>query len=58
MIEVEVKIAHKTPDSVVIHKGLTPFEEVARTLGLMRGSVPDFRRWLNASNADRPLPLA
>ena len=27
-------------------------EEVARTLSLMRGSVSDFRRWLNASNAE------
>jgi hypothetical protein len=25
---------------------------VARTLSLMRGSVSDFRRWLNASNAE------
>jgi hypothetical protein len=52
MINVEVKTAHKTPDSAAIHEGLIPFEEVARTLGLMRGSVPDFRRWLNASNAE------
>ena len=35
-----------------IHEELIPFEEVARTLSLMRGSVSDFRRWLNASNAE------
>jgi hypothetical protein len=52
MINVEAKTAHKTPDSPAIHEGLIPFEEVARTLGLMRGSVSDFRRWLNASNAE------
>jgi hypothetical protein len=52
LIKVEVKTAHKTPDSTALHEGLVPFEEVARTLGLMRGSVPDFRRWLNASNAE------
>jgi hypothetical protein len=52
MINVEAKTAHKTPDSAAIHKGLIPFEEVARTLSLMRCSVPNFRRWLNASNAE------
>src|ERR1700676_1214493 len=52
MINVEAKTAHKTPDSVPIHKALIPFEEIARALGLMRGSVSDFRRWLNASNAE------
>ena|ERR1700724_2047740 len=52
MINVEAKTAHKTPDSAAIHEGLIPFDEVARTLGLMRGSVSDFRRWLNASNAE------
>jgi len=52
MINVEAKTAHKTPDSEAIHEGLIPFEEVARTLSLMRGSVSDFRRWLNASNAE------
>jgi hypothetical protein len=52
MINVEAKTAHKTPDSAAIHEGLIPFEEVARTLGLMRGNVSDFRRWLNASNAE------
>jgi hypothetical protein len=52
MINVEAKTAHKTPDSAVIHEGLIPFEEVARTLSLMRGSVSNFRRWLNASNAE------
>jgi hypothetical protein len=52
MINVEAKTAHKTPDSAAIHEGLIPFEEVARTLSLMRGSVSDFRRWLNASNAE------
>jgi hypothetical protein len=52
MINVEVKTAHKTPDSAAIHEELIPFEEVARTLSLMRGSVSDFRRWLNASNAE------
>jgi hypothetical protein len=52
MINVEAKTAHKTPDSAPIHEGLIPFEEVARTLSLMRGSVSDFRRWLNASNAE------
>ena len=46
------KTAHKTPDSAAVHEGLIPFEEVARTLSLMRGSVSDFRRWLNASNAE------
>jgi hypothetical protein len=35
-----------------IHEELIPFEEVARTLSLMRGSVSDFRRWLNASNTE------
>ena len=52
MISVEVKTAHKTPDPAAIHEELIPFEEVARTLSLMRGSVSDFRRWLNASNAE------
>jgi hypothetical protein len=52
MINVEAKTAHKTPDSAAIHEGLIPFEEVARTLCLMRGSVSNFRRWLNASNAE------
>jgi hypothetical protein len=52
MINIEAKTAHKTPDSAAIHEGLIPFEEVARTLGLMRGGVSDFRRWLNASNAE------
>ena len=52
MINVEAKTAHKTPDSAAIHEGLMPFEEVARTLSLMRGSVSNFRRWLNASNAE------
>lgn len=52
MINVDVKTAHKTPDSELIHEGLMPFEEVARTLGLTKGSVPDFRRWLNASNTE------
>jgi len=52
MIEVEVKTAHKTPDSIVIHEGLIPFEEVARTLALTKGNVSDFRRWLNASNSE------
>ena len=52
MINVEAKTAHKTPDSAALHEGLIPFEEVARTLSLMRGSVSDFRRWLNASNAE------
>ena len=52
MINVEVKTAHKTPDSAAVHEELIPFEEVARTLSLMRGSVSDFRRWLNAANAE------
>jgi hypothetical protein len=52
MINVEAKTAHKTPDPPAIHEGLIPFEEVARALGLMRGSVSNFRRWLNASNAE------
>jgi hypothetical protein len=52
LIKVEAKTAHKTPDSPTIHKGLMPFEEVARTLGLMQGDVAEFRRWLNASNAE------
>jgi hypothetical protein len=52
MINVEAKTAHKTPDSPAIHEGLIPFEEVARALGLMRGSVSNFRRWLNASNVE------
>jgi hypothetical protein len=52
MINVEAKTAHKTPDSAAIHEGLIPLEEVARTLSLMRGSVSNFRRWLNASNAE------
>jgi len=52
MIDVEVKTAHKTPDSVVIHESLIPFEEVARTLAVTKGNVSDFRRWLNASNTE------
>jgi len=52
MIDVEVKTAHKTPDSIVIHESLIPFEEVARTLALTKGNVSDFRRWLNASNTE------
>ena len=52
MINVEAKTAHKTPDSTAIRDGLIPFEEVAKTLSLMRGSVSNFRRWLNASNAE------
>jgi hypothetical protein len=52
IIDVEVKTAHKTPDSIVIHEGLIPFEEVARTLALTKGNVSDFRRWLNAANTE------
>jgi hypothetical protein len=52
MINVEAKTAYKTPDSAAIHEGLIPFEEVATTLSLMRGSVSNFCRWLNASNAE------
>jgi hypothetical protein len=52
IINVEAKTAHKTPDSGAIHEGLIPFEEVARSLSLMRGSNSNFRRWLNASNAE------
>jgi Antitoxin Xre/MbcA/ParS C-terminal toxin-binding domain len=52
MINVEVKTAHKTPDSIVIHESLIPFEEMARTLALTKGNVSDFRRWLNASNTE------
>ena len=52
IIDVEVKTAHKTPDSIVIHESLIPFEEVARTLALTKGNVSDFRRWLNASNTE------
>jgi hypothetical protein len=55
MINVEAKTADKTPDSAAIHEELIPFEEVARTPStpsLKRGSVSNFRRWLNASNAE------
>jgi hypothetical protein len=52
LIKVEARTAHKTPDSPTVHKGLMAFEEVARTLGLMQGDVTEFRRWLNASNAE------
>jgi hypothetical protein len=52
LIQIEAKTAHKTPHSPTIHKGLLPFEEVARTLGLLQGEVGEFRRWVNASNAE------
>ncbi|MGA8656780.1 MAG: antitoxin Xre/MbcA/ParS toxin-binding domain-containing protein [Chthoniobacterales bacterium] len=52
MVNIEAKTAHKTPDSAAIHERLIPFEEVARTLALTKGSVSDFRRWLNASNTE------
>jgi hypothetical protein len=52
LIKIEAKTAHKTPSSSTIHNGLVAFEEVARTLGLMQGDIAEFRRWLNASNAE------
>jgi len=52
LTKVEAKTLLKTPDSPNIQKALTPFEVVARSLALMRNDVRQFRRWLNAANAE------
>jgi antitoxin Xre/MbcA/ParS-like protein len=52
LTKVEAKTLLKTSDSPNIQKALTPFEVVARSLALMRNDVRQFRRWLNAANAE------
>jgi antitoxin Xre/MbcA/ParS-like protein len=52
LTKVEAKTLLKTSDSPNIQKALKPFEVVARSLALMRNDVRQFRRWLNAANAE------